>query len=164
MNSLSNLFKQNNLPFKDLLKKSMAELQLKTQAHRELWGLGSYDQWNLNQDDGLLVFSNKDGGTAYASAQIIGTFDSTNNTWRWAWANESIVDTLKKDSLTVKEYGEKHKIDKLITPEWTGTEDDAWNMTAFAMMLCNQQGAYKGPSGTTYIFITFGPVKIKKGK
>lgn len=149
--------------FQNLLDASMAELQLKTQAHKA-WGLGSFDHWSIDQEVGNLVFSMADGTTAVAPAQIIGSFNTNDNTWLWAWDNPSIVDALQIDSLKLKAYGEKNGIEKLTMRKWTGTEDDAWSMTALAVKLCGAQGAYRGPSGGTYVFMTFGEVKLSKGK
>lgn len=147
--------------FQDLLEASMKELQLKTEAHKA-WGLGTFDRWNIDQDVGDLVFSNADGTTAVAPAQIIGSFSTSDNSWLWAWDNPSIDDDLKFHALKLKEYGEKHGIEKLTTQKWTGTEDDAWAMAALAVKLCDAQGAYRGPAGPSYVFLTFGEVKISK--
>ena len=57
---------------------------------------------------------------------------------------------------------DKHGIEKLTTRKWTGTEDDAWAMVALAVRLCDAQGAYRGPAGPSYVFMTFGEVKIIK--
>jgi hypothetical protein len=47
---------QSNLPsdFSTLQKMSVEELALKTQAHKEVWGLGKIDRWDLSQDTGEL--------------------------------------------------------------------------------------------------------------
>jgi hypothetical protein len=45
---------------------------------------------------------------------------------------------------------------------WEGSEDEAWSMTALAVKLCNEQGAYRGPAGQTMMFITFGEVQLSK--
>ena len=147
--------------FQALLDASMSELQLKTEAHK-VWGLGSFDQWNIDQEIGNLVFSNTDGTEAVAPAQIIGSFNTNDNSWLWAWDNPSIVDELKTHALKLKEYGEANGIEKLTTRKWTGTEDDAWAMAALAVKLCEAQGAYRGPAGPTYVFMTFGEVKVTR--
>jgi hypothetical protein len=147
--------------FQQLLEMSMAELRLKTEAHTA-WGLGKFDRWDIDQDIGDLVFSNEDGTTAVAPTQIIGSFSKSDNSWFWAWDNPSIVDALKQDSLVVKKYGEEHGIEKLTTPRWTGTEEDAWAMAALAVKLCNKQGAYRGPGENSHVFMTFGEVKLNK--
>ena len=147
--------------FHDLLDTSVEELQLKTEAHKS-WGLGTFDRWDIDQEVGNLVFSNADGTTAVARAQIIGSFSTNDNSWLWAWDNPSIVDGMKLDTLKLKEYGEKHGIAKLTTRTWNGTEEDAWTMAALAVKLCDAQGAYRAPAGPSYVFITFGEVKLSK--
>lgn len=140
----------------------MEELRLKTAAHKQGWGLGTAARWDLDQSQGNLVFTFGDGTIATCPAQIIGTFDTTTTEWLWAWANPSLAEPLKRDSLKIKEYGEKHQIKKLTSDEWFGKEDDAWRMTALACKLCEAQGAYRGPAGTTFVFITFGNVQLTK--
>ena len=80
----------------------------------------------------------------------------------WAWANPSIDEKLRADALKLRKYGEEHRIAWLTKPKWEGTEDDAWTMAALAVKLCGEQGAYRGPSGTTQVFIAFGEVKLSK--
>jgi len=152
-----------NPMFDALLTNSIAELKLKTAA-QTAWGFGKFDNWSLDQDKGDLVFSNSDGTTAVCPAQIIGTYDTTSKTWLWAWDNPSITDKLKADSLKVKEYGETNHIEKLTKAEWPCEESDAWAMAALAVKLCGSQCVYRGPAGSSYVFVSFGPVKVSKPK
>src|SRR5204862_2219135 len=48
-----------NAEFRALLDRSMEELRLKTEAHSAGWGLGTTDRWDLDQEDGRLVFTAK---------------------------------------------------------------------------------------------------------
>ena len=148
--------------FATLQKMSTEELKMKTDAHINIWGLDRIERWDLNQGSGDLVFSLRDNMKAVAPAQIIGTYNTEDKTWLWAWANSSIEDKLKIDALKVRKYGEDHHIDKLTQRKWTGTEDDAWAMVALAVKLCEKQGAYRGPAGPTLVFISFGPVALSK--
>lgn len=141
---------------------SIEELKLKTQAHKEIWGLDKIERWDLSQDTGELVFSFADGAKAVCPAQIIGTYNSEDHTWLWAWANPSIDEKLKKVSLKVRTYGQENKIERLTKSKWVGTEEDAWAMAALAVKLGEEQGAYRGPAGTTLVFISFGEVKLSK--
>lgn len=152
---------RRNDNFEALLETSIQELQWKTEAHKT-WGLGTFDRWDIDQRVGNLVFTTADGATAVTPAQIIGSFNTTDNTWLWAWDNPSIADALKRDALKVREYGQKHGIEKLTTRKWTGTEDDAWAMAALAVKLCDAQGAYRGPTGSAYVLMTFGEVELSK--
>jgi hypothetical protein len=148
--------------FQQLLDDSMDELQLKTEAHLNVWGFGSFERWDVDQDTGELIFSNADGTKAVAPMQIIGTYNTTDGTWLWAWDNPSVVDSLKSHALKVRDYGEQHNIAALTERKWVGSEEDAWAMAALATKLCEAQGAYRGPAGSTYVFMTFGQVKLSK--
>jgi len=146
--------------FKELLEMSMEELRLKTIAHQKGWGLGKATRWSLDQSRGDLIFTFGDGVVATCPAQIIGSFDSADDSWLWAWANPSIDDSLQRDSLRVRDYGQLHQIDRLTSPAWAGKEADAWEMAALACKLCEAQGAYRGPGGTASVFMTFASVKL----
>ncbi|HEY5884075.1 MAG TPA: hypothetical protein VIT88_05275 [Pyrinomonadaceae bacterium] len=148
--------------FATLQKISVEELKIKTDAHRAAWGIDRIKRWDLNQDDGLLVFSFADGIKATAPAQIIGTYNTKDHTWLWAWANPSIEDKLKADALKLRKYGEEHHVERLTQRKWVGTEEEAWAMVALAVKLCGEQGGYRGPAGATHVFIAFGKVTLSK--
>jgi hypothetical protein len=149
--------------FQLLLDASMEELRLKTMAHQQGWGFGKAARWDLDQSRGDLIFT-FDKVLATCPAQIIGSFDTADDSWLWAWANPSIDEPLKRDSLRVKEYGQQQQIDRLTSAEWSGDEDDAWEMAALACKLCQAQGAYRGPAGTAFVFMTFGEVTLSPRK
>ena len=148
--------------FAALQKLSLEELQLKTEAHKKAWGLDKILWWDLNQGSGKLEFSLPDGLKAVSSAQIIGTYNSEDHTWLWAWANSSVEERLQADSRQLLKYGEEHHIEPLTKRKWVGTEEDAWAMVAVAVKLCGKQGAYRGPAGATKVFIAFGEITLTK--
>ena len=154
---------RNRSDFLTLQKESLDELQLKTEGHMKTWGLDKIERWDLSQDSGELMFTLPGGLKAVSPAQIIGTYNSDDHTWLWAWANSSIDEKLQVDSLKLRKYGEEHHINRLTTAKWVGNEDDAWAMVALAVKLCREEGAYRGPAGgATYAFIAFGQVKVRK--
>ena len=147
--------------FATLQKLSIEELQLKTEAHKA-WGLDKILWWNFNQGSGQLEFSLPDRMKAVSPAQIIGTYNSEDHTWLWAWANSSIEEKLQVDARQLLKYGEEHHIDRLTKRKWVGTEEDAWAMAALAVKLCGKQGAYRGPAGATKVFMVFGEVTLTR--
>jgi hypothetical protein len=153
-----------DLDYKTFLARAVEELKVRTAAHKGGWHFGEEERWSVDQDQGKIVFAFKEGVTATASVQIIGTFNTEDNTWLWAWANPSVDKPLMVDALKVKAYGEQHKVSELTTRKWSGTEDDAWKMAALAAKLCGAQGAYRGPAGNTHVFMTFGQIELKKAK
>lgn len=145
-----------------LIDAAWEELQLKTQAHHAGWGIGDAEEWSIDQDEGDLVFTFADGMVARCPAQIVGTFDSKAGTWMWAWHNPSVVPALQADALALRKMGEEKGYAILTQPTWPCEEIDCWRMTALAARVCDRQGAYRGPAGTTYVFMTFGDVTLAK--
>jgi hypothetical protein len=148
--------------FKALIDGSMQGLRLQSEAHQSTWRFGKSERWDFSLDTGELVFTFPDM-VARAQAQIIGSFDSQDGSWMWAWANRSIPEPLARDSIRVRAYGEQHRIERLTTPSWLGEEMDGWRMAALANRLCESNGVYRGPAGATFVFLTFGKVQLTKG-
>ena len=147
--------------FKTLLDGCMEGLRLQVEAHQGSWRFGEEDRWDFSKSSGELVFTFPEI-VVRTSAQIIGSFDSREGRWLWGWANTTIPDSLTRDSVRVREYGEQHQIRRLTTPKWSGEEMDGWHMAALANHLCESNGCYRGPSDKTYIFFTLGVVQMTK--
>jgi len=148
--------------YRELRDAGMAHLGALTVGHQGGWHFGDEDQWDFNQDNGDLVFTFANGTIATCPAQVLGTFNTDDDTWLWAWANPSIGESLTSDARQLKEYGEQHGFSRLADDKWSGTEDDAWGVTAIASKLCGSQGAYRGTAGSTLVFFTFGEVKLHR--
>jgi hypothetical protein len=152
----------NFLPdYELLIQQSIEELRLKTAAHDATWHLGEA-AWDVDQDAGEIVFTAPNGIAAVCPVQIIGTFNSLDNTFLWGWDHPSIEPPLRRHAEQVRAYGEQFNIEELITRKLSCSEQDAWKFTALACKLCDAQGAYRGPAGATFVFMTFGEVSLSK--
>lgn len=69
---------------------------------------------------------------------------------------------LARDAKRVLAYGQQHGYTKLTTRQLRCTEQEAWELTALAFLVCGAGGAYRGPAGTALVFMTFGEVKLSK--
>jgi hypothetical protein len=166
MSILEKLFGQKdgdgeNPEFKAFLQGGMEGLRIQTEAHQRVWRLGKSERWDFSQNTGELVFTFPDM-IVRAPAQIIGSFDSREGSWMWAWANSSISDSLTLDSVRVRKYGAQHHLRRLTKPTWPAEEMDGWHMAGLANRLCESNGVYRGPAGTTFVFFTFGEVQLSK--
>lgn len=161
MRLFSHLFAKDELDFPHFCEKALNDLRAKSSAHASIWGLGHSERWDLNQNDGHLIFIFPDKIVS-CDAQIIGSWHRPSQTWRWAWSNPSVRKSLAVQSEKIKAYGTQRKIEKLITEKWSATEEDAWQMAALACLICNAQGVYRGPAGDTFVFIAFGEPEIRK--
>lgn len=161
MKFLASLFSKREAEFDKICEKAQLDLATKTATHRGAWGLGGSERWDLDQETGELVFTFPDK-IASCDAQIIGTWNSQSKTWLWAWSNRSIVEALVTISLKMRAYGEAHRLERFTTAKWSASEADAWQMAALASLLFDQQGAYRGPAGETFVFMTFGEIRLQK--
>ena len=143
-----------------MVDQAMAELQTKNSALQAIIHFEDTN-WLLDQEQGTISFDSKKIH-AVAPVQIIGTYNTADGTWLWAWDNKSLVKGLTRDSQVVREYGQKHGIAPLTTRKLNCDEADCWEFTALACQLCKAEGAYRGPGGTTLVFITFGKITTSK--
>jgi hypothetical protein len=143
------------------IEKAMNGLAAATAAHDSTWHLAEAD-WSLDQQVGNLVFTTPQGMQAVAPAQIIGTYNTQDGTWLWAWDHPSVEPSLAKDAKKMLAYGQRHGYAKLTTRKLQITEAEAWELTALAFLICDANGAYRGPAGTALVFMTFGEVQLSK--
>ncbi len=144
---------------RDLVAQSMEELRLKTAAHDSLWHLGQAD-WSVDQDTGKIVFTAPNGVSATCDVQIVGTFDTVNSTWMWAWDHPSVQPGLAAHATRLREYRQSSGLSDLTTRQLSATEEQCWEFTALACKLNEAQGGYRGPAGTVLVFMTFGQPQI----
>jgi hypothetical protein len=148
--------------FRTLIEQCMEELRVKTAAHDASWHLGEIARWSVDQDAGTIVFACPNGITATCPVQIVGTYNTEDGTWLWGWDHPSVQPAVGEHARKVKAYGEENGIPRLITRKLNCTEDEAWEFTALACKLGDAQGAFRGPSGPTRVFMTFGTVTLQK--
>lgn len=144
-----------------LIERAIAELQHKTAALDAVTHF-SKAEWTVDQDVGTIIFERDDGIQLSAPVQIIGTYNSADKTWLWAWDNPSIEKPLTRAAAAVQAYGQEHGISSLTTRKISCEEGDCWAFTALGAKLDDAQGAYRGPAGPTYVFMTFGKVEMSK--
>jgi hypothetical protein len=144
------------------IAQSFKGLQMATQAHASTWGLGSEQNWDVDLNLGTITFTFADGKVATAPIQVVGTY-APNGTFLWGYDHPSVKDNLGDHAKRVKEFGEKHNIDEILTQPAAITQEKAWEYTALCMRLGDYSGAYRGHAGGgTYVFLTFGEVKLSK--
>jgi hypothetical protein len=156
------LFKKK-MNVEEFISGSVEGLRMTTDAHRATWHLGEEKSWDVDQDNGYIIFSFEDGTIAKAPVQIIGTFNANDDTFMWGWDHPSIVSALQANALRVKQFGEEHGSKELTTQKVTCTEMRAWEYTALAMRLAESNGAYRAEATPgTFVFMNFGEVQLAK--
>ena len=143
------------------VEKAMNGLRSLTAAHDGMWQI-SQAAWSVNQDEGLITFDSPTGIRATAPVQVVGSYDTQDSTWLWGWDNPSLEEPLTQHARKVQAYGHEQGIEIFTKPKFVCPEDQCWELAAFACMLCEAQGVYRGPAGTARVFMTFGSVSLGK--
>lgn len=145
-----------------VIDRSIEGLRAKTKAHADTWRLGQEENWSIDQDRGVIVFSFADGTVAAAPVQVVGTYNPDDGTFLWGWDHPSIEEALQAHAKQVKAFGEKHGIKQFMTQQVKCTEKEAWKFTPVAVHLAEANGAYRADAGGPLVFVTFGEIKLNR--
>ncbi len=143
------------------LDASMHYLDAVTNAHNATWRLGSA-RWDVDLDAGTIVFHNDRDWRVSAPVQVIGTLNTADGTWLWGWDHPSVPEPQRAHAALVRDFGAQYGLEAFTTRHIEASEEDGWQFAALACYLAKAQGAYRGPSGQTMIFMTFGELTISQ--
>jgi hypothetical protein len=143
------------------IEKAVNHLQALTAAHDGTWHIGQA-AWSVDQDEGTITFVSPQGIRAVAPVQIVGSYDTAQGTWLWAWSNPSVTAALTEHARQVQAFGQQRGFELLTTPRLTCPEAQCWELAALACLLCEAQGVYRGPAGSARVFFTFGSVTLSR--
>ncbi|RYG85309.1 hypothetical protein EON77_05795 [bacterium] len=141
------------------IARSRNEIQMRTEANIGLWGLDEAS-WDADMAAGTIVFHNAKGQKITALMQVIGTYNTEDNSWLWGWDHPSVPEPIGAHARLARDFGARYGLEAYTTRKIECDRDLAWEFTAVACHLAGAQGAYSGPSGPTLVFMTFGTVTI----
>lgn len=145
-------------PSEVVFGRAESETALKTELFRNIFGDEDYD-WAADLEAGTITFTSATK-VVTAPVQVIGTYNRADGTFLWGWDHPSVPAPLGADARLAREFGQLQKLPKFTTRKVEVTEEEAWSFTAVALYLSGAQGAYRGPAGTTLVFMTFGEMTI----
>lgn len=135
-----------------------SEITLKSQVFRNIFGDEHYD-WSADLEAGTIKFTSATKAVS-APVQVIGTYNTLDQTFLWAWDHPSIPEPLGADARLARQFGQLQNLPLFTERKVECIEEQAWSLTAVALYLSGAQGAYRGPAGTTMVFMTFGEMTI----
>jgi hypothetical protein len=131
-------------------------------AHAATWGLGKAKRWSADLDKGVLRFEFADGTLAEAPLQVVGTYNTENGSFLWAWDHPSVPAPLRQHAELARQWGEREGVPKFNTRQVRCSEEEAWAFAAVTNRLAKAQGVYRGPTGAVRVFMTFGDVTLTR--
>ncbi|MFQ3638576.1 MAG: DUF6882 domain-containing protein, partial [Chloracidobacterium sp.] len=70
--------------YNQFLNDSLAELKAQNQIAADVHGFGTFDEWALDQDEGILRFLDEKGIVRIETpVVIVGTYSLQSSTWMW---------------------------------------------------------------------------------
>lgn len=135
-----------------------SEIALRTELFRSIFGDEPFD-WAVDLEAGTITFRSATKMVT-APVQVIGTYNSLDGTFLWGWDHPSIPEPRRTDARLARRFGELQNLPLFTTRMVECSEEQAWAFTAVALYLSGAQGAYRGPAGTTMVFMTFGEMTI----
>lgn len=141
------------------IEEARKQLEIRSKVNNRVWSIGSADSWNVNQETGIITWTLTTGVKVQAPFQIIGTYNTLDSTFLWGWDHPSVLKPLSNDANAVLRFAKKHNIEFLQKRKVVCSEEAAWDLVALATQVCKRHGAYRGPSGTTYVFMTFDKIE-----
>jgi hypothetical protein len=77
-----------------------------------------------------------------AGVCVVGTTSVHENTFLWGWADENIPPAARKRLEQVREFGAKHNLDLLTTPQFPGGRPEALEMAAVTGRVLDAEGVF----------------------
>ncbi len=150
--------------FESVVAGAREALSLATSAHSATWHMDRATRYDVDLQRGSLVWSFDDGTRAEAQIQVVGTYNSCDRTFMWAWRHPSIPADLAKHASEVRRLGEEMGEPRLTSAKIAASEDEAWSFAALAMRLGNASGAYRcgGEQGGPQVYMTFGNISLSR--
>ena len=109
-------------------------------------------EWNVDMNQGEISFGNQ----LYFPFQVLGTFAHASESWLWAWANtqSGFSETIIKESIELKNYGEAHGIDLLRNSGFDAQTNDLHLIGMIASGLFNSTAYYLADYGQGIMVVT----------
>jgi hypothetical protein len=142
-------------PEQQFLDQALAQLQKQTAQNSTSWGLGEETQWNLDMNAGTLRFGFANGRALDALVQVVGTYNTKDDTFLWGWDHPSVPAPLRRAAQCVHDYGAERNIKQFTARTISCSQDQAWKLTAAAAYLDGATGAYRGEDHGTWVYMTF---------
>lgn len=89
---------------------------------RNLFGIIGENSWNVDMNKEEITF----GENLTFKIQVLGSFSHSSETWLWIWENKAggYSESIMKQALSLKKYGEENDIDLLKVGKFDATNED----------------------------------------
>lgn len=136
-----------------------SDLQRKQDLLIDEFRLDEHERWDWDQESRELVFSNDGVPAVVARIAFVGSLSTRSDTWLWAWANFSLLESVRTAVQAVRKYGEEHGFPWLTVPLWPAEVGDAWSMAAITTHVLEARGVYRTSRENGFTFMVLQDVR-----
>ncbi len=139
------------------------ELDQKQDALMKKFRLGQWEDFWFDQTKGCLQFKDSKGRVQVeATVTPIGSFSEESGTWQWGWANQSLVEPLRRKSEKLKGLFDRTGIEVFRMKTVKMDEAMAWQTAAMSVSHLGALGCYQIPTGKLRVFVAIDSIKRAK--
>ncbi|TDO83295.1 hypothetical protein EV143_102564 [Flavobacterium chryseum] len=130
------------------------------EKQRNLFGVTGGLSWNVDMGKEEITF----GDHLTFPMQVLGSFSHSSETWLWVWENKAggYAESVMKQALLLKQYGEENNIDLLTVGKFDAVENDLHLIGMIAVEMFNASGYYLGNYGQGTMVVTIKSDTIDK--
>jgi hypothetical protein len=119
-----------------------------TQANYDAFGiLEPGGRWDMNQDEGLFVFTQANGRRSGARFSLVGSWVAHSCSWMWAWGlpESHITPATRRASDLARTLGAENDWPVLTSRLLLLNDHEAWHLTKLAASLAGHKVVYRAP-------------------
>ena len=140
-----------------LVNEGQAQMRTHAESHHDAWGIGDAERWDLDESRGEIRFTFPDK-VVTAPVQVLATYSRPSRSLVWAWANNTVADSLSRTSDQARQYGAEHQIPSLTAgqlPDLDEAQANAFVSAAYAAT--GATGFYRDAGADGIPYLVFGP-------
>lgn len=133
---------------------------LALEKQRNLYEITGGLSWNVDMNREEITF----GEHLTFPMQVLGSFSHSSETWLWIWENKAggYAESVMKQALLLKQYGEENNIDLLNVGKFDAIQNDLHLIGMIATEMFNASGYYLGNYGQGTMVVTIKSDVIDK--
>ena len=131
------------------------EYKAKQKRLADDWGFGTAGgNWGFEQTTGVFTRQRGDGTEIRADGQVLGSYQSSDRSWEWAWNNPNVERGVSRDSEQVRELGRRLGIEYLVAGKIPAPTPDAVHYFAsIGVKATGADGAFPATTGPLEVVI-----------
>ncbi len=138
---------------------AVSRLRAKRQALEERFALERHERYEVDVEEGAIVFSSAGRPAVRGRATLLGTFSHASRTWAWGGSSRSVPERARAASAALVDGILERDMWELSTPAFGADEQTAWTLAAVVCELVGGEGVYCSRAEEGLVFLLLRDVR-----